>query len=74
LSDATQDFSVGMAVRVYVGTERETLGHVAEDFGEIAGHSVDIAGTHIADPARRWAVILDDGGLVFVDSDQLAAP
>jgi len=24
-------------------------------------------------PARRWAVALDTGGLVFVDSDQLAA-
>lgn len=62
-----------MAVRVYAGTERETLGRIVEDFGETAGHGVDIADTHIADPARRWAVTLDHGGLVFVDSDQLAA-
>jgi hypothetical protein len=73
LSDALQNFSVGMAVRVYPGTERETRGRVVDDFGEAAGHSVDIAQTRIADPARRWAVILDDGGLIFVDSDQLAA-
>jgi hypothetical protein len=73
LSDALQNFSVGMVVRVYPGTERETGGHVVDDFGEAAGHSVDIAQIRIADPARRWAVSLDDGGLVFVDSDQLAA-
>jgi hypothetical protein len=73
LSDAQQNFSVGMAVRVHPGTEREKLGHVVEDFGEIARHSVDIGDTHFADPARRWAVIIDDGGLVFVDSDQLGA-
>jgi hypothetical protein len=44
---------------------------VVEDFGETAGRGVDVAGIHIADPARRWAVVLDDGGLVFADSDQL---
>jgi hypothetical protein len=62
-----------MAVRVYPGTERETRGQVVDDFGEAASHSVDIGQTRIADPARRWAVILDGGGLVFVDSDQLGA-
>lgn len=65
---------MGMPVRVYPGSEREGLGHVVEDFGESARHSVDIGGIHFADPARRWAVMLDDGGLVFVDSDQLGTP
>jgi len=35
--------------------------------------SMDIADHHIVGPARRWAVTLDAGGLVFVDSDQLVA-
>jgi len=30
-------------------------------------------GDRIVGPARRWAVVLDAGDLVFVDSDQLAA-
>jgi len=46
---------------------------VVEDFGDMAGHAVDIADHHIVGPARRWAVTLDAGGLVFVDSDQLVA-
>jgi hypothetical protein len=33
--------------------------------------AVDIGGTHFADPARRWAVLLDAGTLVFADTDQL---
>jgi hypothetical protein len=48
-------------------------GTVVEDFGDLAGHAVDIGENHIAGPARRWAVALDAGGLVFVDSDQLVA-
>jgi hypothetical protein len=34
---------------------------------------VDIGEHHLVGPARRWAVALDAGGLVFADSDQLAA-
>jgi hypothetical protein len=34
---------------------------------------VDVGENHIVGAARRWAVALDAGGLVFVDSDQLAA-
>jgi hypothetical protein len=71
--DALRIFSVGMVVLVYPGTGRERPGVVVDDFGEAAGHSVDIADIHIADPARRWAVELEDGGLVFVDGDQLLA-
>jgi hypothetical protein len=44
---------------------------VVEDFGEMAAQAVDIAGHHFADPARRWAVLLDTGTLVFIDTDQL---
>jgi hypothetical protein len=55
-------------VRVYPHTEAEARGVIVEDFGETAGYGVDIGTHHIANPARRWAVQLDNGELVFVDS------
>jgi hypothetical protein len=64
--------AVNVWVRVYPGTDGEVRGTVVEDFGDLAGHAVDI-GDRIVGPARRWAVVLDAGGLVFVDSDQLVA-
>ena len=64
--------AVGASVRVYPGTERERLGIVVEDFGESAGHPVDVGGQTIAGAARRWGVQLGDGDLVFVDSADLA--
>lgn len=75
MGDASHAISVGMRVRVFPGTDSETLGHVIDDFGDSAGHGVDIAGKRVAQPARRWAVALDDGALLFLDSHQLdAAP
>ena len=65
--------AVNVRVRVYPGTNGEVGGTVVEDFGDLAGHVVDVGENHIVGPARRWAVALDSGGLVFVDSDQLAA-
>ena len=65
--------AVKVRVRVYPGTDGEVRGTVVEDFGDLAGHAVDIGENPIVGPARRWAVALDAGGLVFVDSDQLAA-
>jgi len=62
----------GTSVRVYPGTDRERLGVVVEDFGDSAGQQVDIGEHHIVDAARRWAVQLGDGNLVFVDSRDLA--
>ena len=64
--------AVNVRVRVYPGTDGEVRGTVVEDFGDMAGQAVNI-GDRIVGPARRWAVALDAGGLVFVDSDQLAA-
>jgi hypothetical protein len=63
--------AVDMRVCVYPGTDAECGGVVVEDFGQTVGHPVDIGAEHIADPARRWAVVLDTGVLVFADSDQL---
>ena len=64
--------AVNARVRVYPGTDGEVGGTVVEDFGDLAGHEVNI-GDRIVGPARRWAVALYAGGLVFVDSDQLVA-
>jgi hypothetical protein len=71
----TGDSSVAMnaRVRVHPGTDGEIRGTVVEDFGDLAGQAVDIGQNHMVGAARRWAVALDGGGLVFVDSDQLAA-
>jgi hypothetical protein len=65
--------AVNVRVRIYPGTDGEVGGTVVEDFGDLAGQVVDIGENHFVGPARRWAVALDTGGLVFVDSDQLAA-
>lgn len=64
------DLAVNMRVRVYPGADAESPGVIVEDFGELAGQAVDLGGCHIA-PARRWAVQLDTGNLVFVDTDHL---
>jgi hypothetical protein len=64
---------VDAAVRVYPGTPQEVYGFVVEDFGGISGEAVDIGEHHIVDAARRWAVRLSDGSLVFVDDGDIAA-
>ncbi len=65
--------AVNMRVRVYPGTDSEALGVIVEDFGELAGQAVEIGGHRIANPSRRWAVQLDTGNLVFVNTDDLVA-
>jgi hypothetical protein len=66
-----RQLAVNTRVRVYPGTDAESRGVIVEDFGEMAAHPVEIGGQRIADPARRWAVLLDAGTLVFTDTDQL---
>jgi hypothetical protein len=68
----SSEFKVGQRVRIYPDTDKQSTGVVAEDFGDSAGFGVCVASLQIAAPARRWAVSLDDGGLVFVDSADLA--
>ena len=68
---ADDGVAVGVSVRVYPGTDHERLGEVVEDFGDSAGESVQVGDHHIADAARRWAVRLGDGTLVFVDTPDL---
>ncbi len=71
-ADGDEQLAVDQRVRVFVDTDEETRGVIVDDFGELAGHAVDLGDVHIADAARRWAVLLDAGTLVFVDSHQLA--
>jgi hypothetical protein len=54
--------AVNVRVRVYPGTHGDVRGTVVEDFGDLAGHLVDIGENHFVGPARRWAVALDMGG------------
>lgn len=68
-----REVTVDAAVRVYPGTPREVHGFVVEDFGDISGQAVDIGEHHIVDAARRWAVRLADGTLVFVDDADVAS-
>lgn len=68
---ADNRIAVGVSVRVYPDTERERLGVVVEDFGDSAGERVHIGEHQIVDAARRWAIRLADGDLVFVDSSDL---
>src|SRR3981189_2547469 len=63
--------AVNVRVRVYPGTDGEIRGTVVEDFGDLAGHVVDIGENHIVGAARRRGLALDEGAVVFVDSDQL---
>ncbi|WP_236591220.1 hypothetical protein [Mycobacterium paraintracellulare] len=65
--------TVGSRVRVNPGTSDERSGTIVEDFGDDAGVGVDVGSQHIADPSRRWAIILDNGSLAFVDSSNLLA-
>ena len=61
-------------VVLYPDTGDEVAGRVVEDFGDFTAHGVAVNDTQISDPARRWAVLTDDGGLVFVDTADLAPP
>ena len=68
-----REVAVDAAVRVYPGTSREVHGFVVEDFGDFSGEAVDVGEHHIVDAARRWAVQLADGTLVFVDDSDIAS-
>ncbi|MDR3660967.1 MAG: hypothetical protein P4L86_11345 [Mycobacterium sp.] len=64
-------FAVDMRVRVNRGDEKDARGVIVEDYGDQAGLSVDVGADHIADAARRWAILLDSGSLVFADDAHL---
>ena len=72
-ASAHDDLGVNSPVVVYPGTDQQQGGVIVDDFGESAGHAIDIGTNRIVDAARRWAVRLNNGDLVFLDSDQLQA-
>ena len=70
-STAAEVVTLNTRVRVHPDTPAELRGVVVEDFGESAGQSVEIGEQRVAEPARRWAVTLDAGELVFVDDEDI---
>jgi hypothetical protein len=69
--DIEEKLAVGARARVHPDTDAESLGLIVEDFGDMPYVGTDIGTNQIAKPARRWAVVLDDGTLVFVDSHEI---
>lgn len=69
--DADAQVTLGARVRVHPGTDTESAGVIVEDFGDMSGLGAAVGANQIAKLPRRWAVALDDGTLVFVDSDQI---
>jgi hypothetical protein len=67
------EFAIGTRVRVRAGDGVDAPGTLIEDFGDTVGVPVDVGEIHIVDAARRWAVALDDGGLMFADDHHLTA-
>jgi hypothetical protein len=65
------EFALGQHVRVHPGSRDERSGVIVEDFGSAAGYAVTIGPTRIAEPSRRWAIHLDNGALIFVDTTDL---
>jgi hypothetical protein len=69
--DRDTQVAVGARVRVLPGDSTGGFGVVIEDFGERSGVDARTGADQIALAPRRWAVVLDDGGLVFANSDQI---
>jgi hypothetical protein len=67
------ELTVDSPVLVYPETEQQQGGVIVEDFGPSAGQAVEVGSIRIASAARRWAVRLNSGDLVFVNSDELRA-
>jgi hypothetical protein len=67
------ELAVNSPVLVYPESEQQQGGVIVEDFGPSAGHAVEVGSIRIAGAARRWAVRLNSGDLVFVNSDELRA-
>jgi hypothetical protein len=70
-STAAGVVTLNTRVRVHADTPAEVRGVVVEDFGDSAGQCVEIGEHRFAEPARRWAVTLDAGELVFVDDEDI---
>ncbi|MGW5149562.1 hypothetical protein [Rhodococcus koreensis] len=63
-----QALTVGVRVLVRRNTGANVTGEVVEDYAAVTGPG---GGGHEWAPVHRWAVALDDGRLVFADTDDL---
>ncbi|MGB8406465.1 MAG: hypothetical protein WCE30_20610 [Mycobacterium sp.] len=70
--DATA-IAVGVRVRWQRADRLDAIGVVIEDFDGYHGVAVHVGDDRIVGAARRWAVALDSGELIFADSDELHA-
>jgi hypothetical protein len=64
---APANVAVGVRVLVRRQSEEAQTGHVIEDYAALT----DAERGHEWAPAHRWAIALDDGRLVFADTDDL---
>ncbi|BAH55958.1 MULTISPECIES: hypothetical protein [Rhodococcus] len=62
--------TVGARLLVRRQSEATTTGEIVEDYAELTDSAE--RGHHWA-PVHRWAVALDDGRLVFADTEDLTA-
>ena len=62
--------AIGLTVVVDAGDGSDARGVIVDDFGDLAGTPVGI-GTERVATARRWAVDIDGGHIVFVDDAAL---
>jgi hypothetical protein len=68
---ASDGFSVGTSVNV-TADDSTREGTIVEDFGVLPEATVDL-GDGLQVSPKRFAVLLNDGSLVFVDEDSLEA-
>ena len=68
---ASDAFSVGTAVSV-TADDNTREGTIVEDFGVLPEATVDL-GDGLQISPKRFAVLLNDGSLVFVNDDSLKA-
>lgn len=70
-TSATAPIAVGVRVRCQRPDLPANAGMVVDDYGGYHGVAVAIGEHHFVDAARRWAVALDSGELIFADTDEL---
>ena len=65
-----RDHLLAVGSRVHTTDDSHTTGLIVEDFGALAGAEV-VVDDKLTVRGRRWAVALDDGNLIFANSDEL---
>ncbi|MFF2114350.1 hypothetical protein [Rhodococcus koreensis] len=63
-----QALTVGVRVLVRRNTGVDVTGEVVEDYAAVTGPG---GGGHEWAPVHRWAIALDDGRLIFADTEDL---